>query len=244
VLTAIVEFVEVCSVQVCGIGGINYSAGGHAVAGVEHHADGLVIMEPAGVAQQELRLAGLRKLGCAAEATVLCIKAVLEEGARVAQDRGCQLQSGREVVAGAQLLQARMDALSHQINPHFLYNTLDSIIWMVELGENDRVAIVTYADGTAVPLPSARGNEQKRILAAIDALQAGGCTYGSAGIELAYRQAAEHFVSGGVNRVILCTDGDLNVGVTDDVAVDTLTTSAERFRAAVSKETRVRVEAS
>ncbi len=83
--------------------------GGHAVAGVEHHADGLVVMEPAGVAQQELRLAGLRKLGRAAEAAVLGVVAVLEESARIAQDRGGQHQAGREAVAGAQLLQARMD---------------------------------------------------------------------------------------------------------------------------------------
>jgi Ca-activated chloride channel homolog len=85
-----------------------------------------------------------------------------------------------------------------------------------QLGEDDRVAIVTYASDTRVALPSARGNERERIVAAIDALQAGGCTYGSGGIQLAYQQAADHFVPGGVNRVILCTDGDLNVGVTRD----------------------------
>jgi Ca-activated chloride channel homolog len=85
-----------------------------------------------------------------------------------------------------------------------------------QLTEDDRVAIVTYASDTAVRLPSARGNERRRILETIDSLEAGGCTYGSAGIELAYRQAAEHFVTKGVNRVILCTDGDLNVGVTND----------------------------
>lgn len=85
-----------------------------------------------------------------------------------------------------------------------------------QLTEDDRVAIVTYASGVGVPLPSARGNEQKRILDTINSLQAGGSTHGSAGIELAYRQAAEHFVTGGINRVILCTDGDLNVGITND----------------------------
>lgn len=85
-----------------------------------------------------------------------------------------------------------------------------------QLTEDDRVAIVTYASDTKVALPSARGNEREKITAAIDALQAGGCTYGSGGIQLAYQQAAEHFVKGGTNRVILCTDGDLNVGVTRD----------------------------
>ena len=85
-----------------------------------------------------------------------------------------------------------------------------------QLTEDDRVAIVTYASGVGVPLPSARGNEQKRILEKIESLEAGGSTYGSAGIELAYNQAAEHFVHKGINRVILCTDGDLNVGITND----------------------------
>ncbi len=85
-----------------------------------------------------------------------------------------------------------------------------------QLHEDDRVAIVTYADGTGVRLPSARGNEKQRILDAIDALQAGGCTNGGAGIQLAYSQAAEHFVEKGTNRVVLCTDGDLNVGITSD----------------------------
>ena len=85
-----------------------------------------------------------------------------------------------------------------------------------QLQEDDRVAIVTYASDTGVALPSARGNERDKIVAAIDALQAGGSTYGSGGIQLAYKQAADHFVTGGVNRVILCTDGDLNVGVTRD----------------------------
>ena len=85
-----------------------------------------------------------------------------------------------------------------------------------QLAEDDRVAIVTYASGVGLPLPSARGNEQKRILDTIDSLQAGGSTHGSAGIELAYQQAAEHFIPKGINRVILCTDGDLNVGITSD----------------------------
>lgn len=85
-----------------------------------------------------------------------------------------------------------------------------------QLTEDDRVAIVTYASGVGVPLPSARGNEQRRILGAIESLEAGGSTHGSAGIELAYQQAAKHFVPKGINRVILCTDGDLNVGITDD----------------------------
>jgi Ca-activated chloride channel homolog len=88
-----------------------------------------------------------------------------------------------------------------------------------ELGENDRVSIVTYAGEAGLRLPPTRGHEQKKITGVIDALSAGGSTNGSAGIELAYEQAAAYFVPGGTNRVILCTDGDLNVGVTSDEAL-------------------------
>jgi Ca-activated chloride channel family protein len=88
-----------------------------------------------------------------------------------------------------------------------------------ELGENDRVSIVAYAGDAGLKLPSAHGHEQKRINAAIDSLSAGGSTNGSAGIELAYEQATSHFIKEGANRVILCTDGDLNVGITSDEAL-------------------------
>ena len=60
---------------------------------------------------------------------------------------------------------------------------------------------------------------RQKIRAAIDSLSAGGSTNGSAGIELAYEQAAAYFIKGGTNRVILCTDGDLNVGITSDDAL-------------------------
>jgi Ca-activated chloride channel family protein len=88
-----------------------------------------------------------------------------------------------------------------------------------ELGENDRVSIVTYAGDAGLRLPPTRGHEQRKIKRVIDSLSAGGSTNGSAGIELAYEQAAAYFVTGGTNRVILCTDGDLNVGITDDEAL-------------------------
>jgi Ca-activated chloride channel homolog len=88
-----------------------------------------------------------------------------------------------------------------------------------ELSENDHVAIVTYAGKAGLVLPSTSGDRKDRIRRAIDALQAGGSTHGSAGITLAYEQAAERFIEGGANRVILCTDGDLNVGVTSDEAL-------------------------
>lgn len=110
-----------------------------------------------------------------------------------------------------------LDVSGSMGEPNKLPLVKQSMRMLVEqLREDDRVAIVTYADGTGVRLPSARGNEKQRILDAIDALQAGGCTNGGAGIQLAYSQAAEHFVEKGTNRVILCTDGDLNVGITSD----------------------------
>jgi Ca-activated chloride channel family protein len=85
-----------------------------------------------------------------------------------------------------------------------------------ELGENDRVAIAVYASAEGLALPSTRCDQKEPIIAALDALQAGGSTAGGAGIQLAYRVAADHFIPGGINRVILCTDGDFNVGISDE----------------------------
>ncbi len=84
-----------------------------------------------------------------------------------------------------------------------------------QMGENDRVAIAVYAGSSGLVLPSTNGTEKQKILAALDNLQAGGSTNGAQGIELAYQVAEQNFVKGGVNRVILATDGDFNVGVTD-----------------------------
>jgi Ca-activated chloride channel homolog len=88
-----------------------------------------------------------------------------------------------------------------------------------ELNENDRVAIVVYAGSTGLALPSTPGNEKGTILGAINALGAGGSTNGAGGIDRAYQEAVRHFVKGGVNRVLLCTDGDFNVGITDQDAL-------------------------
>jgi Ca-activated chloride channel family protein len=84
------------------------------------------------------------------------------------------------------------------------------------LDENDRVAVVVYAGAEGLALPSTRGSDTGAILSAIDALESGGSTHGSAGIRLAYEVAAQNFVRGGINRVILATDGDFNVGVTSE----------------------------
>lgn len=81
---------------------------------------------------------------------------------------------------------------------------------------NDRIAIVTYAGTAGLALASTTGDNQQAIMTVIDSLHAGGSTNGEAGIHLAYKLAGEHFVEGGTNRVILCTDGDFNVGVSGD----------------------------
>ena len=83
-----------------------------------------------------------------------------------------------------------------------------------KLTENDRVAIVVYAGGSGLALPSTTGDHKEQILEGLENLQAGGSTNGAAGIQLAYQIATDNFIKGGVNRVILATDGDFNVGVT------------------------------
>ncbi|MDU1892225.1 MAG: von Willebrand factor type A domain-containing protein [Dysgonomonas sp.] len=91
-----------------------------------------------------------------------------------------------------------------------------------QMRPQDRVAIVVYASGTRVVLPSTKGTDKETILDALNKLTAGGSTAGAAGIQLAYGTAEENFVKGGNNRVILCTDGDFNVGVSSLDALKTL----------------------
>jgi Ca-activated chloride channel family protein len=85
-----------------------------------------------------------------------------------------------------------------------------------QLTARDRVAMVVYAGSSGLVLPSTGGDRKGEILAAIDRLEAGGSTNGGEGIELAYKIAQENFIKGGVNRVLLATDGDFNVGVTSE----------------------------
>jgi Ca-activated chloride channel family protein len=84
-----------------------------------------------------------------------------------------------------------------------------------ELGPEDTVSIVTYAGQAGVVLEPTEAKEKRRILAAIDKLRPGGRTAGAAGIEQAYALADEAFKEDGVNRVILATDGDFNVGISN-----------------------------
>ncbi len=94
---------------------------------------------------------------------------------------------------------------------------------MVEkLRPQDRVSIVVYAGSAGLVLPATRGDDKETILAALDKLQAGGSTNGGQGIELAYKIAKENYIANGVNRVILATDGDFNVGIYDTEMLKTL----------------------
>ncbi|MBR1815883.1 MAG: VWA domain-containing protein [Lachnospiraceae bacterium] len=96
------------------------------------------------------------------------------------------------------------------------------------LTDKDRVSIVTYAGGDEVVLEGAKGSDYYAISSAIEGLEAWGSTNGAAGIETAYQIAEKYFIKGGNNRVILATDGDLNVGVTSESALEQLITEKKK----------------
>ena len=89
-----------------------------------------------------------------------------------------------------------------------------------QLSEKDRVSIVTYAGAVGVVLEPTSGADKAKILAALDKLEAGGSTAGGEGIRVAYKLAEDTMIKGGVNRVLLATDGDFNVGITDPKALE------------------------
>ena len=91
-----------------------------------------------------------------------------------------------------------------------------------QLREQDKVALVVYAGNAGLVMPSTSGSNKQRIKDAIDRLEAGGSTAGGAGIQLAYQVARQNFISGANNRVILCTDGDFNVGASSDSELEKL----------------------
>ncbi len=96
-----------------------------------------------------------------------------------------------------------------------------------KMTEKDRISLVTYAGSTRVVLPATPGNEKAKIRAAIEALSSGGSTNGGAGIKLAYAEAQKELIEGGINRILLATDGDVNVGTVD---FDALKDMVERKR--------------
>ncbi|HEY1190555.1 MAG TPA: VWA domain-containing protein [Gemmata sp.] len=100
--------------------------------------------------------------------------------------------------------------------PNRLPLVRDSLLLLVNgLTEKDRVAIVTYAGEAGLKLPSTPGSRKQTIRDVVNGLHARGSTNGEGGIKLAYEVARRSFIQGGANRVILCTDGDFNVGVSN-----------------------------
>ncbi|MCR5110591.1 MAG: VWA domain-containing protein [Ruminococcus sp.] len=85
-----------------------------------------------------------------------------------------------------------------------------------ELGKHDRISIVTYASSSEILLNGAKGTDTNDIIDALDSIKAGGSTNGEGGIEAAYALAEENFIKGGNNRVIIATDGDMNVGASSE----------------------------
>ena len=84
------------------------------------------------------------------------------------------------------------------------------------LDKNDRVSIVTYANGQDIVLEGARGDEGRKIMRAINRLRADGATNGEAGLKMAYEVAQRNYIEGGVNRIVMASDGDLNVGMSSE----------------------------
>ncbi|EGE0298823.1 VWA domain-containing protein [Escherichia albertii] len=103
-----------------------------------------------------------------------------------------------------------------------------------ELREQDNISIVTYAGDSRIALPSTSGNHKDEINAAIDSLNARGSTNGGAGLEMAYQQAAKGFIKGGVNRILLATDGDFNVGIDDPKSIESMVKKQREFGVTLS----------
>lgn len=126
----------------------------------------------------------------------------------------------REVAAGergAANLVFLVDVSGSMDSPERLPLVKESLRLLVNrLRPDDRVAIVTYAGASGLALASTPVAQAREIMTALEAMTPGGATNGGMGIQLAYDIAKANFVTGGVNRVILCTDGDFNVGVTGE----------------------------
>ena len=129
---------------------------------------------------------------------------------------------GREIGQGSQdsrpgaNLVFLLDVSGSMDDPRKLPLVKSALSLMIrQLDGRDDVAIVVYAGASGLVLPSTPGNRQSEILTALDRLQAGGGTNGGEGLRLAYATARQHMIRGGINRVILATDGDFNLGITD-----------------------------
>lgn len=146
---------------------------------------------------------------------------------------------GRELSAAtrsAANLVFLIDVSGSMNSPNKLPLVKESLRLLVErLRPDDRVAIVTYAGASGLALPSTPASRKGEILASLESLSPGGSTNGAMGIHLAYDIAKANFVAnGGINRVILCTDGDFNVGVTDRGALTDLVAEKAKSRVFLS----------
>lgn len=128
---------------------------------------------------------------------------------------GIQGQKMREESVPARNLVFLLDVSGSMMSADKLPLVKRGLAMMTEsLRPQDSIAIVVYAGSSGLVLPATSGRERAKILAALDGLEAGGSTNGGAGIQLAYSVAQQQFKKGGINRVILASDGDFNVGTT------------------------------
>ncbi len=97
-----------------------------------------------------------------------------------------------------------------------------------EMRPQDKISIVTYAGSAGVALEPTSAGEKAKILAALDALKPGGSTAGAEGITTAYRLAEQSFIQGGTNRILLATDGDFNVGISEPGGLERLVEEKRR----------------
>lgn len=128
---------------------------------------------------------------------------------------GLKAQDMPTAERGAANLVFLMDVSGSMNSPQKLPLVKEALrLLLGKLRDDDRVAIVTYAGSSGLALPSTPVSQRRAINAALQNLRPGGGTNGAMGIHLAYDIAKANFVSDGINRVILCTDGDFNVGTT------------------------------
>lgn len=126
---------------------------------------------------------------------------------------GLRTQAIADAAVPARNLVFLLDVSGSMMSPNKLPLLKQAMTLLVnQMRPQDRIAIAVYAGAAGLVLPSTSGREKDTIRTAIELLQAGGSTNGAAGIALAYQTAQQHFIKGGINRVILCTDGDFNVG--------------------------------
>ncbi|WP_227674832.1 MULTISPECIES: vWA domain-containing protein [Psychrobacter] len=98
-----------------------------------------------------------------------------------------------------------------------------------QMRAQDSISIVTYSGSTSVALPATKGNQKAKILTAIESLNAAGSTNGEDALKLAYRQAQQALKKDGINRIIMLTDGDFNVGISDvDEMLDLVKANRDR----------------